>query len=255
MRGVDHQEVDPRLDQRLRALEPGRPDPGRGADPQPALLVLAGVRKGLRLLDVLDRDQPDQPVVGVDHEQLLDPVAVQELLGLLALDPFAHGDQPLGGHQLAHRHLGVGREADVAVGQDADQAAALALDHRDARDAVRRHQLERVGERRLGAERDRVDHHAGLELLDLAHLVGLRRGDRLRWMTPIPPCWAIAIASFASVTVSIAAESSGMPSSISRVSRVRDVDLGGQDLGMGGLEQHVVEGQRLSDRDRRPLHH
>ena len=28
--------------------------------------------------------------------------------------------------------------------------------------------------RRPGAERDRVDHHAGLEFLDLAHLVGLR---------------------------------------------------------------------------------
>ena len=36
----------------------------------------------------------------------------------------------------------------------------------------------------------------------------------------MPPCWAIAIASPASVTVSIAAEISGMPSSISRVSRV-----------------------------------
>ena len=43
----------------------------------------------------------------------------------------------------------------------------------------------------------------------------------LRWMTPIPPACAIAIASALSVTVSIAAETSGMPSSISRVSRVR----------------------------------
>src|SRR4029077_8403477 len=42
----------------------------------------------------------------------------------------------------------------------------------------------------------------------------------LRWITPIPPAWAIAIASALSVTVSIAAEISGMPSSISRVSRV-----------------------------------
>ena len=34
-----------------------------------------------------------------------------------------------------------------------------------------------------------------------------------------------------------------------------DVDLGRQDLGVRGLEQDVIEGQRLSDRDRRPLHH
>src|SRR5213595_2354143 len=43
----------------------------------------------------------------------------------------------------------------------------------------------------------------------------------LRWMTPRPPACAIAIASAPSVTVSIAAEISGMPSSISRVMRVR----------------------------------
>ena len=60
-------------------------------------------------------------------------------------------------------------------------------------------------------------------------------GLRLRWITPMPPCWAMAIARRASVTVSMAAESSGMPSSISRVSRVRDVGLGRQDFGMGGL--------------------
>ena len=43
----------------------------------------------------------------------------------------------------------------------------------------------------------------------------------LRWMTPSPPACAMAIASAPSVTVSIAAEISGMPSSISRVMRVR----------------------------------
>ena len=41
---------------------PGSAGAGGGADPQPALLVLAGVGEALRLLDVLDRDQADQPV-------------------------------------------------------------------------------------------------------------------------------------------------------------------------------------------------
>src|SRR5260370_15122295 len=44
---------------------------------------------------------------------------------------------------------------------------------------------------------------------------------RLRWMTPSPPDCAMAIASALSVTVSIAAEISGMPRLTSRVSRVR----------------------------------
>ena len=45
--------------------------------------------------------------------------------------------------------------------------------------------------------------------------------ERLRWMTPSPPARASAIASRASVTVSIAAETTGIASSISRESRVR----------------------------------
>ena len=46
-------------------------------------------------------------------------------------------------------------------------------------------------------------------------------GDRLRWMTPMPPACAMAMASRASVTVSIAAEMIGRLSAIERVSRVR----------------------------------
>ena len=45
-------------------------------------------------------------------------------------------------------------------------------------------------------------------------------GERLRWMTPMPPAWAMAMASRASVTVSIAAEMIGRLSVIERVSRV-----------------------------------
>ena len=44
--------------------------------------------------------------------------------------------------------------------------------------------------------------------------------DRLRCSTPMPPWRAIAIAIRASVTVSIAADTSGTASEISRVSRV-----------------------------------
>ena len=39
-------------------------------------------------------------------------------------------------------------------------------------------------------------------------------------MTPSPPAWAMAMASFDSVTVSMAAEMIGMESAISRVMRV-----------------------------------
>ena len=96
------------------------------------------------------------------------------------LDAFAHGDQLVLGHQLGDALARIGGEAHVAVGEDADQlagaAVAAALDHRNAGDAVLLHQLERVGQRRVGVDGERVDHHAGFELLDLAHLLGLLVG-------------------------------------------------------------------------------
>ena len=45
VRGIDHQHVDAGLDQRLGPLQPGRAGADRGADPQPAVRVLAGVRE------------------------------------------------------------------------------------------------------------------------------------------------------------------------------------------------------------------
>ena len=50
-------------------------------------------------------------------------------------------------------------------------------------------------------------------------------GVMFLWMTPMPPSCAMAMAVRASVTVSIAADSSGMLSRRLRVSRVREVDI------------------------------
>ena len=49
------------------------------------------------------------------------------------------------------------------------------------------------------------------------------------------------------MTVSIAADSSGMLSVIERVRRVYEGDVAGNDEGVGGNEQDVVERQRLAD--------
>ena len=83
MRGVDDEHVDAGRDERLRALDCLGADADRRADAQPAALVLRRLRVLDLLLDVLDGDQPAQPAVGVDDRQLLDLVAVEDLLRLL----------------------------------------------------------------------------------------------------------------------------------------------------------------------------
>ena len=198
MRGIDHHQVDAGRDQRLGAGKALVADGGGGGDAQTALLVLAGVRIGDRLFDVLDGDQADAAILVVDHQQLLDAVLMQQPLGLLLADALAHRDQLVLGHQLGDALARILGEAHVAVGQDADQlaghAVAGALDHRNAGNAVvpssvRAHRRSVA----VGLDGERVHDHAGFELLDLADLrrllvrveiavddaeaAGLRHGD------------------------------------------------------------------------------
>ena len=109
-------------------------------------LVLRRVRVLDPLLDVLDRDQALQAPVGVDDRQLLDPVAVEDRLRLLERRADRRGDE-VAELVISSRPgcVGVAREAQVAVGEDPDEAALLVGD-RDAGDVVALHQLERVGD-------------------------------------------------------------------------------------------------------------
>ena len=60
-------------------------------------------------------------------------------------------------------------------------------------------------------------------------------GSRLRWMTPMPPACAMAMASFASVTVSMAEDSTGICSEIERVTRDATSTSFGSTLEAAGL--------------------
>ena len=84
------------------------------------------------------------------------------------------------------------------------------------------------------------------ERLTLSTSSAWRSMGRFLWMTPRPPCWARAMASRPSVTVSMAAESRGMPSRTLRREPGAQVHFGRVHFGGPGHQQHVVEGQGLS---------
>ena len=87
------------------------------------LLVLAGIGVLQLLLDVLDGDQALQLVVVVDDQQLFDAVLVQDELGLFERGADGDGDEVFLGHHVADGNVGARLEAQVAVGEDADELA------------------------------------------------------------------------------------------------------------------------------------
>ena len=86
-------------------------------------------------------------------------------------------------HQFADRLQRIVGEADIAIGQDAAKprrlAARPALDHGNARNPMPAHERERIGQRFVGKNRDRIDDHAAFVALDLAHLLGLFVGLKI----------------------------------------------------------------------------
>ena len=90
------------------------------------LLVLDGVGVLQLLLDVLDGDEAFELVVVVDDEELFDAVLVEDLFGLLERGADGDGDEVLLGHHVVDGNVGAGDEAEVAVGEDADQACPCA---------------------------------------------------------------------------------------------------------------------------------
>ena len=110
-------------------------------------------------------------VVLVDHRQFLDFMFLQDVGGLLKRH-LGGGDEVLARHHLGDGTVEATLEAQVAVGDDADEHV-VAVDDGDAADAVFRHQVEGVFHRSVDMDGHRVADHAVLGAFHLAHLGGL----------------------------------------------------------------------------------
>ena len=110
--------LDPLLRDRRRRRPPRRSAAGRAVSRE-------AFGNSWRFWMSLTVIRPAQATVGVDERQLLDAVLLQDRLGLLERGADRRGDEPLDGHELGDRPVEVGAraEADVAVGEDADEPA------------------------------------------------------------------------------------------------------------------------------------
>ena len=204
------------------------------------------------LVDILDRDQAGADTVLVHHQQLLDPVLVQQALGFGPVDRFGHGDQIFAGHQLAHRLLRNVGEAHIPVGDDPGQPPVAALDHRNAGYPMTVHQVQHVGKGSVRRDRDRVHHHARFVFLDLADFACLVR--RLHIL--VQDADAAGLGHGNGELVFRDRIHGGRDERNAQADRPCEPGAGlglcRQDGRPAGLQQDVVEGQRLGDgRDRR----
>ncbi len=171
---VDHDDVDTRCDERCRSFFAIGPWSDRRADAETPVFVLQRIRVPIRLQKVLDRNEPDELLVAVDDEELLDAMLMQELLRALVRNARRHGDE-LFRHQPRDGLVLVLRETRIARGEDADRM--IALDDGHAADVVLAHHAERLAEGLIRSHRDGCDHHAALgalHVLDFARLCGGR---------------------------------------------------------------------------------
>ena len=204
----------------------GFADRGGGGDAQAALRVLAGERMGDGLFHVLDGDQADAAILIVDHQQLLDAMLVQHPLGLVLADALAHRDEVFVRHQLGDLLPRIGGKAHVAVGEDADELARRCRCRRRSPRECRRCRAPSSAPAHPTASR-REPMVSGLTTMPDSNFFTCRTwaawpsGSKLRWITPMPPACAMAIAMRASVTVSMAEAMIGMLSGMARVTRER----------------------------------
>jgi hypothetical protein len=154
-------------------------------------------------------------------------------------------------HQLRDFLLRIGRKPHVAIGENADQFPGHVLgragDHGDAGNAVVLHQRQRVRQRGIRTDRQRIDHHAGFVLLDLPHLGGL--AVRIK----------VAMDDADAAGLGHGDRHSRLGDSIHRGGDDRDIERNGAgdagaDIGLGGqdvretrFQKHVVERVGFAD--------
>jgi hypothetical protein len=155
--------------QLLGALEEvaGRAD--RGPYPQPALRILGGIGVLQLLLYVLNRDQTLQEVLIVHHQQLFHAMLVKDGLCLLESGADRDRDQVVLGHHLGHGQVEARLEAQVAVGEDADQLSFVGHGHPG--DAVARSSAS--GKSVIGTDGDGVHDHPALTAFHAVHFFDL----------------------------------------------------------------------------------
>src|SRR5882724_1239981 len=151
---VDHQRIDASANQLFGALHKITCCADAGGNAQTAQVVLSRERIPDRLLNILDGDQPLEPVVVIDDQQLFDSVPLKDCFCFVERGADGNGDQVVFSHRLADRQVKPRFEPQITIGENAHQVTVL-LDDGNAGDAIALHHLNRVRDWMIGRHRNR----------------------------------------------------------------------------------------------------
>ncbi len=173
MCGINDQYVNTGLDQRHCPFKAAFANAGCRGNTQTTAFILARIRVQFGFFDVLDGNQAGAAIGFVNHQKLFNAMLVQKFFGFFGFDIFRYRNQIFVGHQFGNRLRTVGRKTHISVGQNADQLVAGAFNNRNTGNVVDVHQVQRIGERLIRVNGDRVDDHTGFKFLYAANLFGL----------------------------------------------------------------------------------
>ena len=173
VRRVENERVRTRREKRASAFHDVLRHADGGGAEKTALGILRGVRILIGLFDVLDRDEAAEFEIAVDDRELLDLVAAEDVAGFHERGADGDRDEVFLRHDVVDLHVEVGHEAQVAVGDDADEVAFVVAD-RYAGDLVLAHEFIRFVDIVLRMEEERIRDDAVLASLHALHLIALR---------------------------------------------------------------------------------
>ena len=138
---------------------------------QASLRIFGGVGILQFLLNVFYGDESLEVVFVVDDEEFFDAMFVENFLGIFESGADGHSDEIFLSHHAVDRNIEAGLEAQVAIGENADEAALQSNGH--AGNLVLAHDLQRVANLIGGRHGDRIDDHSAFRALHFVDLVGL----------------------------------------------------------------------------------
>src|SRR3989442_757460 len=138
----------------------------------PSVLVLVGVRILAPLEDVFDGDETAEQALLVYDGELLDAMPRENAFRLVQVGADRGGHELVLRHDVTNRPVQLALELQVAIRDDAGQLAG-AIHDRHAGDLEAHHELLRLAQRAVGAERDRVHDHPRFAALDAIHFGSL----------------------------------------------------------------------------------